>query len=192
MGLKNLFNRKTKNTTKENINTTMVEETISTNTTLPVVPRQQTKEQQLEQVFKKLDVNNDGKISFSELGSVMGSLAGNQPTDDELKKMIMEVDKDGDGFIDLEEFIELNTKVDSSELLELIEKAFSMFDVDKNGLITAEELLRVMRSLHEDYSIEECKKMIAGVDQDGDGMINLDEFKVMMMSGVRTSDVTKS
>ena len=40
-----------------------------------------------EQVFKKFDVNGDGKISLSELGSVMGSL-GHLATEEELEKMI--------------------------------------------------------------------------------------------------------
>ncbi|KAL5052728.1 hypothetical protein RYX36_033410, partial [Vicia faba] len=64
---------------------------------------------ELEEVFKKFDVNGDGKISASELGSIMGSL-GKPASDDELNNMIREVDGDGDGCISLPEFIELNTK----------------------------------------------------------------------------------
>ncbi|KAL5053761.1 hypothetical protein RYX36_034443, partial [Vicia faba] len=64
---------------------------------------------ELEEVFKKFDVNGDGKISASELGSIMGSL-GQPASDEELNNMIREVDGDGDGCISLPEFIELNTK----------------------------------------------------------------------------------
>jgi calcium-binding protein CML len=43
---------------------------------------------ELEEVFKKFDVNGDGKISASELGSIMGSLG--QPTSEqELKKALV-------------------------------------------------------------------------------------------------------
>lgn len=98
--------------------------------------------------------------------------------------MIKEVDADGDGFIDLHEFIALNTKdVDSNELLENLKEAFGVFDIDKNGSISAEELQKVLGRLEESCTIEECRKMINGVDVDGDGMISFDEFKVMMMSG---------
>ncbi|KAH1242415.1 putative calcium-binding protein CML25 [Glycine max] len=134
----------------------------------------------LEYVFKKFDANGDGKISASELGSMMKSL-GQPATEEELKKLIREVDSDGDGHINLEEFTELNTKdVDPDEVLENLKDAFSIFDLDGNGSITAEELKMVMASLGDACSIEECRKMIAGVDGNGDGMINFDEFQIMM------------
>ncbi|KAI7749951.1 hypothetical protein M8C21_017169 [Ambrosia artemisiifolia] len=139
-------------------------------------------EEELEQVFNKFDVNRDGKISSSELGSIMGIL-GYQPTEEELQVMITEVDTDQDGFINLQDFIELNTKgIDSDELLETLKDAFSVFDVDNNGLITEDELMHVLGSLGEECTIGECRKMIEGVDRDGDGMICFDEFKVMMMN----------
>ena len=104
--------------------------------------------------------------------------------------MIKEVDADGDGFIDLHEFIVLNTKdIDSDEVLENLKDAFSVFDIDKSGTISAEELQNVLQSLGEESSLAECKKMISGVDSDGDGMISFEEFKVMMMMGSRFDPV---
>ncbi|OMO60690.1 Calcium-binding EF-hand [Corchorus capsularis] len=145
----------------------------------------QTQIQELEEVFKKFDVNGDGKISSSELGSIMGSL-GQKPADDELQKMIREFDSDGDGFINFKEFVELNTKgVDSDEVLANLKDAFSVYDIDGNGSITAEELQEVLQSLGDECSLAECRKMISGVDSDGDGMIDFEEFKVMMMAGAR-------
>jgi len=44
--------------------------------------------------FQLFDRNNDGYISCKELGVVMRSL-GQNPTEDELKDMINEVDVDG-------------------------------------------------------------------------------------------------
>ncbi|KAG8634775.1 hypothetical protein MANES_17G083700v8 [Manihot esculenta] len=141
--------------------------------------------EELEQVFKKFDVNGDGKISSSELGSIMSSL-GHQANEEELRKMITEFDADGDGFIDFQEFVQLNTQgVDTDEVLENLKDAFSVYDIDGNGSISAEELHKVMASLGEDCSIAECKKMISGVDSDGNGMIDFEEFKVMMTVGVK-------
>lgn len=103
--------------------------------------------------------------------------------------MILEVDSDGDGFIDFKEFVELNTNgVDQAEALENLKDAFSVYDIDGNGSISAEELYKVLRSLGDECSIAECKKMIGAVDSDGDGMINFEEFKVMMMMGSRYND----
>ncbi|CAK9175718.1 unnamed protein product, partial [Ilex paraguariensis] len=49
--------------------------------------------------------------------SIFASL-GNPATDEELQEMIKEVNSDDDGFIDLHEFIVLNTKgIDSDKVL---------------------------------------------------------------------------
>ncbi|XP_038893457.1 probable calcium-binding protein CML25 [Benincasa hispida] len=139
---------------------------------------------ELEEVFKKFDVNGDGKISSAELGSIMGSL-GHNATEEELAKMIEEFDADGDGFINLQEFVELNTKeIDPEELLENLREAFSVYDIDGNGSISAEELHKVLRSLGDDCSVADCRQMISGVDSNGDGMISFEEFKVMMSTGL--------
>ncbi|KAK8567512.1 hypothetical protein V6N13_105476 [Hibiscus sabdariffa] len=143
----------------------------------------QTQLREIEEVFKKFDVNGDGKISASELGSILKSL-GQRPSDEELDNMIKEFDADGDGFIDFHEFIELNTKgVDYEEVLENLKDAFSVYDIDGDGSISAEELHEVLQSLGDECSIAECRKMISGVDNDGNGMIDFEEFKVMMMTG---------
>ncbi|KAL9265302.1 putative calcium-binding protein CML25 [Drosera capensis] len=144
--------------------------------------------EELEQVFKKFDVNGDGKICSSELGSIMRSL-GDDLTESELKIMIDEVDSDGDGFIDLKEFIELNTKgIDADDFEQNLREAFSVYDIDGNGSISAEELQQVLRSLGDNCSIAECRRMIGGVDADGDGTICFEEFKVMMMVGSRLNN----
>ena len=66
--------------------------------------------------------------------------------------MIVEVDTDGDGFIDLNEFVELNTKgVDFDEAMENLKDAFSVYDMDGNGVISADELHKMMRSLGDGF-----------------------------------------
>ncbi|KAK2453483.1 putative calcium-binding protein CML25 [Trifolium repens] len=184
MGFRSLFNRKKKLLKKSTSSspTTVTENAtfISRTPSLSFQSRVHFAED-LEHVFRKFDVNGDGKISSSELGSIMRSL-GQAATEEELNQMIREVDADGDGHINLEEFIELNTKdIDPNEVLENLKDAFSVFDLDKNGSISAEELHNVMVSLGDQCSLAECQKMIGGVDSDGDGMIDFEEFKMMML-----------
>ncbi|MBA0624575.1 hypothetical protein Godav_009916 [Gossypium davidsonii] len=141
----------------------------------------QTQLQELEQIFNKLDVNGDGKISLSELGSIMGSLAQKHQSKEELQKMMKEFKADyGDGFMNFDQFVELNTKGVESE--EVLKDAFSVYDRNGNGWISAEELQEVLKSLGDECSIEECRKMVSGVDNDGNGMIDFQEFKVMMVA----------
>ncbi|XP_058079618.1 probable calcium-binding protein CML25 [Magnolia sinica] len=144
---------------------------------------------ELQHVFQKFDANGDGKISWSELGSIMSNL-GHPASEEELQRMVREVDSDGDGFIDLNEFIELNTTgVDSSAVLEDLRNAFLIFDLDGNGSISPEELQRVLRSLGDESSMAECRKMIRGVDCDGNGLIDFEEFKIMMTRSMKMPTV---
>ncbi|XP_071732636.1 probable calcium-binding protein CML23 [Rutidosis leptorrhynchoides] len=132
----------------------------------------------VEKVFRKFDVNGDGKISITELGSILGAL-GTVTAESELKVVMKEIDTDGDGFIDLNEFIQFIQRSGGENNDELRE-AFDMYDQNKNGKICASELHSVMKSLGEKCSFKDCQKMIASVDVDGDGCVNFEEFKKMM------------
>lgn len=137
---------------------------------------------ELHEVFKVFDADRDGKISMVELGCVLRSL-GDDLSDDELGLMVRDADKDGDGYIDLDEFITLNTVGFDSGMpaTDDLRDAFYIFDADKNGLISAEELHRVLTSLGDAAcTIDECRRMIKGVDEDGDGCVNFEEFRRMM------------
>uniref|UniRef100_A0A0C9QWJ3 TSA: Wollemia nobilis Ref_Wollemi_Transcript_4143_1211 transcribed RNA sequence n=1 Tax=Wollemia nobilis TaxID=56998 RepID=A0A0C9QWJ3_9CONI len=135
---------------------------------------------ELESVFNKFDANGDGKISSSELGDILRSL-GNDTSEEELRLMMAEADSDGDGYVDLSEFVALNTNgVDSAALLRDLKDAFNMFDADSNGNISAEELHNVLRKLGESCTLAECHNMIGGIDVDGDGQVSFDEFFEMM------------
>nr|XP_043635053.1 polcalcin Syr v 3-like [Erigeron canadensis] len=58
----------------------------------------------LERIFKKFDINGDGKISSSELGEALKMLGSVSP--EEVQRMMEEIDTDGDGYISYEEYIE--------------------------------------------------------------------------------------
>ncbi|KAI6702651.1 hypothetical protein NL676_011787 [Syzygium grande] len=135
---------------------------------------------QLRQVFDLIDANGDGKISPSELGRVLsrlGHIGAPWAADKEARRMVEEMDRDGDGHVDLDEFLVAVLSGDD-DLMD----AFLMFDADKDGLISAKELQRVLVGLgrEEDCSIEDCRRMIGGVDRDGDGFVNFEEFRSMM------------
>ena len=60
-----------------------------------------------ERVFKRFDVNGDGKISLAEFADALKVLG--LTSQEEVERRMAEIDKDGDGFITLEELIEFNS-----------------------------------------------------------------------------------
>ncbi|KAK9051456.1 hypothetical protein SSX86_028083 [Deinandra increscens subsp. villosa] len=143
---------------------------------------------QLKQVFKFFDIDDDGKISQVELTNVLLTFGQEKSKATiEAQGILKEVDFNGDGFIDMDEFMAImdGSKEDSGGDDE-VKNAFLVFDSDKNGLISARELQRVLISLGcRNSKLGKCRKMIQGVDKDGDGFVDFEEFKSMMSIGIK-------
>ncbi|KAM7252623.1 hypothetical protein ACFE04_008132 [Oxalis oulophora] len=133
---------------------------------------------EIKQIFSKFDKNNDGSISADELHDVLASL-GFKPSTAEVDGLMKALDKDGNGHIDLDEFVEVFSHDDESDD-KVLKDAFDLYDLDGNGVISADELQLVMKRMGEKCSLAEAKKMISSVDEDGDGNVDFEEFKKMM------------
>lgn len=141
---------------------------------------------ELRLVFDQYDKNKDGRISCDELREVLSMLGDVSPeaAKREAEAAMAEIDKDGDGYIDLDEFTDLilssqggiHEENDGDELKD----AFNLYDLDGNGVISASELHSVMKKLGHKCTLSDCRKMISSVDKDGDGNVNFEEFKRMM------------
>ncbi|RWS02698.1 calmodulin-like protein 5 [Dinothrombium tinctorium] len=127
--------------------------------------------------FGTFDKNNDGAISANELEEAFIML-NQSVSKEEINKMMTKADKDGDGLIDFEEFVEMMIKYrnDSNEQEARLREVFNFFDIDKNGKISYIELKKAMKKLGQNVSDSEAKKMIRVADKDKDGHIDFDEF----------------
>lgn len=130
------------------------------------------------------DRNGDGRISKKELNDSLENLGIFIP-DPELTQMIQNIDVNGDGCVDIDEFGALYRSImdeRDEEEEEDMKEAFKVFDQNGDGFITVDELRSVLAALglKQGRTLEDCKSMIMKVDVDGDGMVNFKEFKQMM------------
>ena len=104
---------------------------------------------------------------------------GQNPTEDELNNMVMEVDLDGNGTIEFPEFLEMMKQkastVDQEGELRFIfqsvliifllhREAFRIFDRNKDGFISVKELKKVTTMLGASLTKEELEEFMKEAD----------------------------
>ena len=95
----------------------------------------------LENAFKMLDVDNDGKLSRGELTDGDYRIFGNiKLANEHVDRIFSSVDRDANGEIDYSEW--LVATIDKEKLLtpEKLEAAFKLFDKDGGGTISVDEV----------------------------------------------------
>ena len=136
--------------------------------------------QEIREAFDLFDADGSGSIDSGELKTAMRAL-GFEPEDDEIQKMISDIDGDASGTIDYTEFLEMMTKkIGAKDVEGECVKAFGLFDTDGSGSITFEELKRVASELGEAMTEDELQEMLDEADTTGDGTISNEEFMNVM------------
>ncbi|KAI3768411.1 hypothetical protein L2E82_19072 [Cichorium intybus] len=140
-------------------------------------PNTNNRQQDFRWVFARFDTDNDGKISALELRSYFGSI-GEYMSHQEAQCVIEDLDVDGDGFIDFEDFMRLMKVKDERDD---VKAAFEMFEHEKGcGRISPKSLQKTLSRLGESKSYDECLKMIKVFDVHGKGGVDFNEFQQMM------------
>ncbi|KAG6528555.1 hypothetical protein ZIOFF_010733 [Zingiber officinale] len=133
-----------------------------------------------QEAFALFDRNGDGHITPQELESVLQSM-GYHPTRKDLMDMIKEVDTDGNGTIELNEFQDIIfNAITEANAEDELKEAFKLFDKDNNGLISPNELMSVICNLGKEVEYDEVEAMIKEVDLDGDVHVDFREFSRVM------------
>ena len=148
--------------------------------------KQNVTEEQIEtyrEAFSMYDKNGDSKITIDELGDVMKNL-GITPSNKKLSELLHEIDLDGSGSIEFNEFeIWMTNKLAEGKYgrnEQDLENCFKVFDANGDQFITADELKNVMKRLGQNLSDDEINLMITEADTDGDKRINFKEFVQLM------------
>jgi centrin-1 len=148
-----------------------------------VIERPGLSEEEIEEIreaFNLFDTDGSGTIDPKELKAAMQSL-GFEAKNQTIYQMIGDIDKDGSGEIDFEEFLDMMTaKMSDKDSREDIMKVFNLFDDDQSGKISLRNLKRVAKELGETMTDAELLEMIERADNDQDGEINFEEFYAIM------------
>merc|ERR1719473_2684751 len=138
--------------------------------------------QEFQEIFNLVDTDRSGRITTDELGSLMETL-GISTTQQELKLMVSEVDDNGNGEIDFDEFVQvMSRKVNVDYSQDEVRKAFKVFAGNApDGTIRAKDLQKALMIYgREKLTEEEAKNLVARLEC-VDGNFNYADYVNMMM-----------
>merc|ERR1719193_1413932 len=139
----------------------------------------------VKKAFLKIDVDKDGKISRSEMAKC------GKFNSQEVDAIFILGDVNGDGEIDLEEFIGLMCPTAAEAIAKMTktvknmseaQQLFRILDKDGDGMISMEE----MRNCGQKFSAKEIDAIFALGDVNNDGEIDVSEFVAVMCPSAST------
>ncbi|XP_046340602.1 calcium-binding mitochondrial carrier protein SCaMC-2-like isoform X1 [Haliotis rufescens] len=136
--------------------------------------------QKLKELFKKLDVNQDGRIDIDDLTSALDTMNVPQVPDHAQKeyaqKLFLKYDKDKDGEIDFSEFV--NYVREHEQHLKLY---FKKIDTNEDGTIDVSEIRESFRKLGVHIDTAEAEKLLMRMDKDGTLKIDWNEWREFLL-----------
>ncbi|XP_026475153.1 troponin C [Ctenocephalides felis] len=140
----------------------------------------------LKNAFDAFDQEKKGCIGVVMVGTILGML-GISLTEGMLNDIIKEVDVDGSGELEFEEFVTLAARFmveeDAGAMQAELKEAFRLYDKEGNGYITTAVLREILKELDDKITSEDLDMMIAEIDSDGSGTVDFDEFMEVMTGG---------
>ena len=146
---------------------------------------------EFQEIFNLVDLDKGGTISKDELKQLMNTL-GLKPTQEELNQMVDEIDADGNGEIDFDEFVTvMSRKVNTSYTPTQVKAAFKVFERDcPQGYVSMSALEQALTTYGtEKLSLTDAQELLSQIEPDDNGLINYVEF-VNMSARRRRADRT--
>ena len=138
-------------------------------------------EEQLIDLFQKLDISNTGFITMADYRRTLKGYA----TEQGIRDTILEMDLDLNGQISLEEFrrhmqtfAQAEPEFSFPESIEDVDwfDVFVEYDKDGSGKLSAQELKILLEDMGKDVQRDNVLQLFREIDRDYDGVISYAEF----------------
>jgi calmodulin len=139
---------------------------------------------EFQEIFNLVDKDGGGSITKIELAELMDTL-GIDADPEEIDHMIAEIDQDGNGTIDFEEFVAvMSRKVEASYTADQVKNAFKVFEAPGHpGTVKSENLVKALCTYGTESLTEaQAKDLVSQLDTDAAGYVNYMDYMNMMMS----------
>ena len=144
-------------------------EAAAQNEEYPGLPENMDEEQynEFRDAFNIFDVDHSGTISVSELRKVLRAM-GRDVSEQQVKDMMNEVDKDGNNEIDFIEFVNLmQRQMKEPNKADEYKSAFTCFDRENSQKVIAAELTGIIEKLGTEQGAEVIDLLNQFADADG-------------------------
>ncbi|NWJ01963.1 CABP4 protein, partial [Crypturellus undulatus] len=134
---------------------------------------------ELLDAFKEFDTDQDGFISYKDLGACMRTL-GYMPTEMELIEISQHIKMRMGGRVDFEDFVQMmgpKLREETAHMVGVRELriAFREFDMNGDGEISSAEMREAIAALlGEQLKAQEVDEILQDVDLNGDGRVDFD------------------
>ena len=136
---------------------------------------------QLKEIFNKYKVGES--IDITNLQKLLKEHLDQAISFDAVNRLMSEIDQDGNGTLELNEFYDFMKKFDEQDE-DVLKEVFMIFDREGKGYLTPESVYHVFLSLGENIKLEDIENILKENDIDGDGNLNFQDFKNTLRNGL--------
>lgn len=152
----------------------------------PVNPEAQAQLEAVTGLFRDLDVDASGSVSYDELVLGLGKL-GFDLDSDEIEQLVKRMDGNHDGVLDLDEFmaglVDWGELQEDSQWTSWVSHAFSRLDRNGDGFISLSSLEELLGDDDDEERRLEARSMLREADANGDGRVSREEFTELLSVG---------
>merc|ERR1712203_1100231 len=135
---------------------------------------------EIKDAFDLFDKDRSGEITVGEMLEAMRSL-GYDVDGGEAAEHVKNLDRDGSGALEFNEFYELLTaRFSENTSKEELQRVFALFDTDKTGEITLANMRAIADQVGDNASDDELADIIGKNDMNTDGKLDFEDFYAVL------------